>query len=145
MLGTRGFTLLEMVVVLALIALATALVAPRFVGPTRSPRPPLVLFLETQRSLAIEQGHEIRVYELAGQFSSDPSGASYTLLEHTHLDLRWPAPSIYQARHLVAVFYPDGTSIVSDFDLVSEGATGYPDQRLHISISPMQGEVAYGS
>jgi prepilin-type N-terminal cleavage/methylation domain-containing protein len=143
--GHGGFTLLEMLVVLAVIALGTALIAPRFVQPIRHPRPELVLFLEGQRSQAIEKGTEVRVYQSVGILKSDPLGGQMALPKGARLEIRWPAPSVYQDRQLVAVFYPDGTSMVSDFDLVFEGPAGSRGQRVHVGISPMQGEVIYGS
>jgi len=141
----RGFTLFEMMVVLAIIALGTALIAPRFINPVRHPRPELVLFLEGQRTQAIEKGTEVRIYDSGGMLKSVPLGGQLALPKGSRLDIRWPAPSVYQTRQLVAVFYPDGTSIVSDFDVVAEGAPGTTGQRLHIAITPMQGEVIYGS
>lgn len=140
-----GFTLLELVVVLAVIALATALIAPRLVGRIGAPRPPLVLYLEQQRARAIEKGARVRVYEQGGTLLAEPADTTLPLVGGTRIEMRWPAASIYQDRQLVAVFYPDGTSIASDFDFVVAGAPGYPDRRLRVHISPMQGGIAYGS
>jgi len=143
--GDRGFTLIEMLVVLAVIALSAALVAPRLMSPLRAPRPELVLFLEAQRAQAIEKGAQVRVYDSAAGLQSDQTGARFALAKGSKLEMRWPNPSVYQSRQLVAVFYPDGTSIASDFDLVAQGAPGFPDRRLRVRISPMQGDIAYGS
>ena len=55
----------------------------------------------------------------------------------------WPKPSIYLARQLVAIFYPDGTSIASEFDLDNPDQGEFHGERFHISITPMQGEIVH--
>jgi prepilin-type N-terminal cleavage/methylation domain-containing protein len=61
----RGFTLWEMTIVLALVALGAALVVPSWVdfgeNPTTGPGDPLIALLRDARKLAIEQSQTVSV------------------------------------------------------------------------------------
>jgi prepilin-type N-terminal cleavage/methylation domain-containing protein len=68
----RGFTLLEVIVVLLLMALATALVAPAIGSRQPRPRDELAALLQTARLVAVRRGEVITVTVAAsGQWRLD--------------------------------------------------------------------------
>jgi len=154
-IGAGGFTLIELLVVLTVIALGTAVVLPRLIIRPKGPKPEVVTFLERQRARAITQGRTVQVWGGAQGFDADDEIADaapnvsrqadrhFDLPRDTRLIALKPPPPAYADRALIAVFYPDGTSIAGAFDLVEKTAPGLTEPRLHIDITPMQGEIIH--
>jgi len=58
---TAGFTLLELLVVLILMALAAGFVAPALIVPAEADRAPLIALLQTTRETAVQRGETLRL------------------------------------------------------------------------------------
>ncbi len=108
----------------------------------KRPNPEIVEFLERQRAAAIDAGR-VATVSLTGGTLSGSNGEHIDLAKGVRLTPIWPKPSIYLARQLVAIFYPDGTSIASEFDLDNPDQGEFHGERFHISITPMQGEIVH--
>ncbi len=127
---------------LAIFAIATAVLLPRLTTKMKRPNPEIVEFLERQRAAAIDAGR-VATVSLTGGTLSGSNGEHIDLAKGVRLTPIWPKPSIYLARQLVAIFYPDGTSIASEFDLDNPDQGEFHGERFHISITPMQGEIVH--
>ena len=139
----RGFTLLELLVVLAIVALAAALIAPALVVAPRPPKPELISFLEEQRRRAIESGAAVSVFYRDGRLLAKPRDESFTLREGHRLSIAWPRESEYLNERLVTVFYPDGTAMLGRFRLVRGALAGREVEVLSAEIHAIFGEVIY--
>lgn len=139
----RGFTLLELLVVLAIVALAAALIAPALVVAPRPPKPELISFLEEQRRRAIESGAAVSVFYRDGSLRAGPGEGSFALPEGHRLSIAWPRESEYLKERLITVFYPDGTAMLGRFRVVRGALAGREVEVLSAKIHPIFGEVIY--
>ena len=139
----RGFTLLELLVVLAIIALAVALIAPALVVTPRPPKPELISFLEEQRRHAIESGTAVNVIYVDNGLIGTPDGASFELSEGHRLVIAWPSETGYLKERLVTVFYPDGTAMLGRFGMVRGTSAGREVEVLRVTVHPIFGKVIY--
>lgn len=138
----RGFTLLEMVVVMAIIALGAAAVLPRLTVPYRSLKPVEVDFLEKQHARAIESGQVIRVLLQERRLIAQPGPDSLELAEQRELRIVRPQKSEYLNQQMVSTFYPDGTSLWSEFSLIRKDRL--QDTVLFtVKTDPLHGEITY--
>lgn len=137
-----GFTLLEMLVVMAIMAIGVGLLAPRLTMPYRPPVPEEVAFLKEQQARAIRDGRVIRV-EIAGDtIVAEPGNVRFTLPPNRSLKVRKPTPSLYLSHKLLTIFYPDGTSVHAELELRdgdSHSAAGF----LKITVNPLHGTIHY--
>jgi prepilin-type N-terminal cleavage/methylation domain-containing protein len=139
---SAGFSLLELLLALTIFAIATAVLLPRLTTKMKRPNPEIVEFLERERAAAIEAGR-VTTVSLTGATLSGSNGEHIDLAKGVRLTPTWPKPSVYLAHQLVATFYPDGTSIASEFDLDNPDQGEFHGERFHISITPMQGEIIH--
>jgi len=124
----RGFTLVELVVVLAILALAYGLIAPSIggviaQGDLRVGQRELTAALREARSLAVTDARDVR-------FVLDGAAGSYGVGPQRHALARGMAlaAAVPESRRLstrVAVidFFPDGTSTGGEVVLTAGGAT----------------------
>ena len=138
-----GFTLLELLVVLAIIALAAGLIAPALVVAPRPPKPELISFLEEQRRYAIESGTAVNVIYDDNVLIGTPDRTSFEFSEGQRLDIDWPSETGYLKERLVTVFYPDGTAMLGRFGMVRATSAGREVEVLRVTIHPIFGKVIY--
>jgi prepilin-type N-terminal cleavage/methylation domain-containing protein len=141
--GTDGFTLLEMLLVLVLAALAIGLLVPRLTMQAHPPAPEAVKFLEKERGRAIQDGKPVWVYYEANELVADPNGDRLKLEQRQSLDILHPPASPYFSRRLVTVFYPDGTLLLSEIMLLQDTGLGTTREIDRITLNPLHGEIAY--
>lgn len=137
-----GFSLLEVLVVMAIIATMAAIVIPGMTLPTRPPVPPLVEFLETQQRQGIKQGKQVEIYWDANSLVAD-TGNSFSLGAGLDIIIGRPESGAYLDKKLLAIFYPDSTAIASDFKVVQKMDAGKTVDLYQIAINPFHGEVTY--
>lgn len=138
----QGFTLLEMVVVMAIIALGAAAVLPRLTVPYRPAQPNEVAFLEKQHARAIESGQVIRVLMQGRRLITEPGPDVLELAEDRDLRIVRPKKSEYLNQQMVTTFYPDGTSLWSEFTIVRKDRL--QDTVLFtVRTDPLHGEIIY--
>ncbi|TAH32250.1 MAG: prepilin-type N-terminal cleavage/methylation domain-containing protein [Alphaproteobacteria bacterium] len=138
-----GFTLLEMLLVLGIIALLTAMIVPSLSLPAKPPVPAMVAFLQQQQNAALNEGKTRFIYWQAPNIVAEPGGQTLTLDKDIILEINRPAPTGYLGKQLLAIFYSDGTGIASEFRVVQK-KTGYPTAILYkIQINPFHSEIAY--
>ena len=115
--AARGFTLLEMLVVLAIMALVAALVLPTFgsgvsTSELRSSARQIAAGLRAARSEAVSQRREtFLVLDLEGRrFKVDRDPKEYTLPPRIEMKLFTAQRDIVDAKTGAIRFYPDGGS-----------------------------------
>ncbi|MGQ0663459.1 MAG: type II secretion system protein [Pseudomonadota bacterium] len=142
---SAGFTLLELIVVVAIIGLLVGLVGPRLTLPYRPPKPDIAIFLEKQRLKAIEDGSKIRIVLGARELVALPHGQRFPLAPGTTLVIDRPAPTAYLAAAMVTEFYPDGTAILSSFRLFADDGGRPAREFARIEVNPLRGTVSYAT
>lgn len=139
-----GLSLIEVMVVMAIIALGLAVALPNLSFDYREPTPPLIAYLESQHMEAIESGaaREIwlqdRVLSVHGEIQ-----ASYALEAQTDLRVDAPPPSEFLPMQLVTIFYPDGTAVFSTSQLIDKSSPGRDNVLYTIEVNPFDGDVIY--
>jgi prepilin-type N-terminal cleavage/methylation domain-containing protein len=137
-----GFTLVELLVVVALLAVAAAIVGTRVTVPARVPEPPLVQLLRAEREAAIMAGGEgevrRRVADGGVRLVGKLSGRSLPLADGARIVRHGVEFADYLPVHVVALFYPDGTARADRLRLV--GARG--EVRLEVVVDPFTGRVS---
>lgn len=140
-----GFTLLELVIVLGIVGIALALVAPSLTSQFRRPEPDLVGYLKTVRNRAVETGRAVTVYHGDGRIWTRPEGESpFELDGERSLTIERPArhASYFEGRRLT-VFYPDGTAVLGRFAVNRPGRYGGTVTRFTVTVQPIHGEITY--
>jgi hypothetical protein len=66
-----------------------------------------------------------------------------SLAENEEIAMNWPPPSPYLDRMRVALFLPDGTSVLSRFTFQRRRVGATPVEIYTVEIDPMHGEVSY--
>ena len=115
----EGFTLLELIIVLAIIAIAGAVILPRLSVPFNPVKPPEVEFIEEQRARAIEKGYPVTVYLINGELVALPPGMPpvkpLELKPGRQLVIEWPPKAAFLDRQLITTLYPDGSTSLGRF------------------------------
>jgi len=143
--GRAGFTLLEVLIVLFIMALGMGLLLPRLTMQAHPPTPPAVTFLEKQRGRAIQDGRTISVFYQDNELIADPGTERdrFKLDSRQSLDILKPAASPYFTRRLVTVFYPDGTLLLAEIMLLQDTGLGNSREIDRITLNPIHGDIAY--
>jgi prepilin-type N-terminal cleavage/methylation domain-containing protein len=117
--GSSGFSLVEVIVVLALLALATALVAPALIVPEEAQDSALSSIVDGVQELAIRRGETLRLQlttEGSWHVEAGASGSGSVLAEGR-------LEGALQVPPFTLVASPIGTC---GFDVRSSGAAGLP-------------------
>ena len=143
--GTSGFTLLEVLIVLFIMALGMGLLLPRLTMQAHPPAPAAVTFLEKQRGRAIQDGRAVSVFYQDNELIADPGTERdrFKLDSRQSLDILKPAASPYFTRRLVTVFYPDGTLLLAEIMLLQDTGLGNSREIDRITLNPIHGDIAY--
>jgi prepilin-type N-terminal cleavage/methylation domain-containing protein len=141
--GDAGFSLIEMLVVVTIIGLVSAMVLPSLSLPSRPPVPTLVAYMQNQQNLAGKNGAAQMVYWVAPKIIAEPGGEIFEFSPDTVLKIERPEKTGYLGKQLLAIFYADGTAIASDF-AVMQKRSGYADAMLYrITVNPFHGAISY--
>ena len=138
-----GFTLLEMLVVLAIMALAAAILAPSLTLTGRAPVPPVVEYLQQQQNRAIQTRRAVHIYQKDGALNAVPDGQNFALPDGAELILSRPEKTGYLNQDYITSFYPDGTAVAADFRMRRK-LPNQPAQILwQIIINPFHGGIEW--
>jgi hypothetical protein len=144
-LGQAGYTLVELLVVFALIALTLVLVGPRLTLNPPKPAPAEIAFMRELRGLAIKQGHPITVLVDDDMLVSSPPEKQLKLPPRARILVTQPPKSLYLPEQTITTFYPDGTAILGEFT-VMQARAGYPDEVIYrAEINPITGATIYAT
>lgn len=142
-MNQKGFTLLEILLVMGILALLGAIIVPSLSLPARPPKPPLVVYLTQLQANAVKNSQTVHVFVDNHQLKAEPEGGAFDLGADNALDIVRPPKTGFLNKQLLAVFYADGTAVASDFGVVLK-KPGYNPQLLYnIKISPFSAEVIY--
>ena len=134
---SRGFTLMELIVVLAIVGILAALLAPRITSLPSRTTPPVVHFLEQERALAMQAAKPTVIVYQDGSLISQATQARLELGEDDELQILRPQPGEYFPIAELTTFYPDGSMAATEFRHVT------PDVTYGISISPFKEKIVY--
>jgi len=141
--GVAGFSLIEMLVVMTIIGLVSAMVLPSLSLPSRPPVPPLVAYMQNQQNLAGKNGSTQMIYWSAPKIIAEPGGEIFEFSPDTVLKIERPEKTGYLGKQLLTIFYADGTAIASDFSVMQK-RSGYADTMLYrITVNPFHGAISY--
>jgi len=137
-----GFTLLELLVVMVLMALVTGVVAPRIANVLpgaqfKQTAREMTITLRQARQQAMTRGREAIVrFDLAARsYGPSPSGASRSWGERMALEVQVPESQMRVAEQPSIVFYPDGSSSGARIELAQGG------RRMAIQVDWLAGSV----
>ena len=140
--SVQGFTLLELLVVMFLVALTIGFVAPRFSGVTsgselKTESRKLVALLRHSRTRAISQSLSLGIVSLDDglQYQILPDGDEVALPEGVHLSINPEADEVVVAQPGI-YFYPDGSSNGGTLQLQSDAGD------FTVEVNWLTGEVA---
>lgn len=139
----RGFTLLEVLVVMVILGLAAAWVLPSLSLPARAPVPPMVEFLQQQQQQAMAKGRAITVFWQERQLRAEPSGDLLPLSADMYLELSRPEKTGYLDKQLVTVFYANGSAIAADFRVMVRPPNTVPRLAYAVTVNPFHGGIDY--
>ncbi len=138
-----GATLIEMLLVVAIVALVAAIVIPSLSLPARPPLPPIAQFLEQQRLAAVADGKTRRIFWAPPKLISEPDRQTFDMPKDSAIVVERPDRTGYLDKQLLAVFYADGTAIASQFS-VTQKKLASPSVLLYkVSISPFHSEISF--
>lgn len=145
--SNRGFTLVELVVVLAIMALGAALVLPSLSGPLSSARfrqggaeMKAAMTQARARAAATGRTRSVRIDLDRGEYGIPSDNVGRTLPEGVRV-ASVSAPGITFERGVVDVrFFPDGSADETEVVLADA-----EDGRLRLRVDPMTGVVEAGS
>jgi hypothetical protein len=133
-----GFSVFELLVVVALIGAVAALVGVRLVPPARLADPPLLGVLQAARTAALQQGRPSEVVVEGSGLQAPSAAVSFTPPTGTRLR-RPPATDALAAGTIVVRFFPDGTA--THTRLVLEQATPPHRSLLEVKVDPFTGRI----
>jgi prepilin-type N-terminal cleavage/methylation domain-containing protein len=128
-----GFTLLELLVVLALVAMIAVLVLPRFSARPQLTEPEVVGFLQAESAYAVNSGRANQVMLADGALVARDGEARYVFPEGSEITVHDPQADAYLPYRRLTTFYPDGTMTVADLLVRS------PGNDFEIRLSPFSG------
>lgn len=136
---SRGFTLFELVIVLAIIAALAALVAPRVSKLPQRQVPNVVGFLEAERAKTVATGTATDIQLTGRSLVSRATAAELVLDEGTSIHLIHPKGNQYLDSTRLTVFYADGTMRAAEFRVQSDTASYV------VNISPFEPRIRHAN
>lgn len=128
---------MELIVVLAIIAVLVTLLAPSISQvPTRT-TPPIIHFLEQERSQAIKDGKAAPILYADRALVSQATHARFELSKGERLEIQDPRSGDYLPATELTTFYPDGSMAATEFLHIT------PDNTHAIEISPFNGKISF--
>lgn len=134
----RGFTLVEVLVVLAVIALMATLFLPRMSKSPAQTRPEIVKFLTLQQADAVRTRQPVSV-ELQGRIVRAGNGKEFRLVEGEQLRDARRAEATYLGGYHIVTFFTDGSSTAGEWLLTSGSMT------VAIRFSPFASRIGYAT
>lgn len=134
-----GFTLIELVVVLAIVAIIVSVISPRLTLPYRLPSPALITFLEDARSESLRRMETVRIFDETDRLVAVPIDKSFALGD--------PAArpgdqagrrGVHPGNHLVTFFH-DGTATLSSFEI--RPPSGTAERPIEVRVNPFNGRI----
>ncbi len=142
MRASRGFSLIELIVVLVIAGLAVGVAVPRLVGALGSQQyraglRDLVTLLRAARARAASEHQPAAVWiDVEGKrFGRDGGGKSWRLPEGTEIELKTIAEQVVSERIAKIRFFPDGTSSGAEL------TTLYRGQPFRLDVSWITGRI----
>jgi prepilin-type N-terminal cleavage/methylation domain-containing protein len=132
----RGFTLIEVLVTLAIIAMMATLLLPRLGNPPARAQPDVVKFLDSLRGDAVRTRQAISV-ELHGEVLRSSTKRELRLAEGESLRSAASREPGYLGGYHVVTFFTDGSSTAGEWLLANDGRS------TAIRFSPFATRIAY--
>jgi len=129
-INQKGFTLIEMLVVLVVIGLSLGVVMLNISKKTQKTQPEIILFLEKQQQYAIQhkQRNDIQLKK----------GMIYATASRQHLPVNSAPPfDSYLPYRTLTVFFPDGMISLSQFSIYTD------TNEYEIKTDPFYGKIRY--
>lgn len=134
-----GFSLIEMLIVIAIIGAVTAIASVRLVPPARQASPPLVDLLVEARSLTRDEGGTTSVLMMERIVSMQGSDSSWTVPDGLILTRKPAFPTKKGESTVLTVFYADGTALQTTLELRT---VALPSQTiLAVKVDPFSGQI----
>lgn len=134
----RGFTLVEVLVTLAVIGLMATLFLPRMSKMPAQAQPEIVKFLTVLQADAVRSRQPVSV-ELHGQVLRSSNAKEFRLAEGERLRSAQRAEITYLGGYHFVTFFTDGSSTTGEWLLTSGTIT------LAIRFSPFASRIGYGT
>jgi prepilin-type N-terminal cleavage/methylation domain-containing protein len=136
---SQGFTLFELIIVLAILSTLAALVAPRITKLPQRITPAIVDFLEAERANTVKTGKSTEIRLNGRSLLSEATGAGIDLGDDASLEVVYPRPNPYLPSTKLTAFYADGTMSATLFRVTS-GDAAYT-----VEISPFFSRIRYAN
>lgn len=134
---STGFSLMEMLIVLLIVGVLMATIAPRLSHRSTHSTPPIIQFLENERAATLSTGQPTEITLKGRSLISSATQAEFILGEGEEITVSYPPPSPFLQSHLLTTFYPDGIITATKFNLLSK-------QQIHvIQLSPFTRKIRY--
>ncbi len=142
----QGVTLIEMLIVIAIVALGAGITVVSLTQPGQRSKPEIVSYIEAQRAQAIKSGRRIVVMTKEENGQSVITGrhtdaAAFPVEKRFVLKLNDPLPSPFLEDQQIVEFFPDGTATFAHFTLQLREPP-YLDF-MRIKTNPFTGEVVF--
>jgi prepilin-type N-terminal cleavage/methylation domain-containing protein len=132
----RGFTLIEVLVTLAIVAMLATLLLPRLGNPPARVPPDAVKFLDSLRADAVRLRQPVSA-ELHGDLLRSSNKRELRLAEGQSLRPAAPQEPGYLGGHHVVTFFTDGSSTAGEWFLATDG------RNTAIRFYPFATRIAY--
>jgi len=130
-LASKGFTLVELLIVLFIIGLSSSIIILNTSRPHKKQKPELITFLQQEYKKALLNSQIIEIKLVKNQLQSSSSAI-------LQLPEQKAAKTIqYLSDHTLTTFYPDGTMSASNFTITTKTAS------YDIKTTPFSSNIHY--